>query len=64
MAENPHLDSHGTTKAGGGLAKYVLKRALKEFNIKVLFRFVPDMAARVLGMRKGRKDVKKRNNSK
>ena len=39
-----------------------LKRALKEFNVKVLFRFVPDMAARVLGMRKGRKDVKKRNN--
>lgn len=64
MAENPNLDSHGTTKAGGGLAKYILKRALKEFNLKVLFRFVPDMAARVLGMRKGKKDVKKWGESK
>ncbi len=59
MAQNPHLDSHGTTKAGGGLAKYILKRALKQFNIKVLFRFLPDMMARYFGMKKGRKDVKK-----
>ncbi len=59
MAENPYLDSHGTTKAGGGLAKYILKRALKEFNIKVLFRFFPDMFARYFGMKKGKKDIKK-----
>lgn len=59
MAQNPHLDSHGTTKAGGGLAKYILFKALKEFNIKVLFRFFPDMFARYFGMKKGRKDIKK-----
>ena len=55
MAEHFYLDQYGTTKAGGGLAKYVLKRALKEFNVKALFRFVPDMAARWLGMRNGKK---------
>ena len=59
MAENSYLDQYGTTKAGGGLAKYILKRALKEFNIKVLFRFFPDMFARYFGMKKGKKDIKK-----
>lgn len=59
MAENAYLDEFGTTKTGGGLAKYILKRALKEFNIKVLFRFLPDMSARWLGMKKGKKDAKK-----
>lgn len=62
MQENSYLDDFGTTKTGGGLAKYVLINALKEFNIKVLFRFLPDMCARYFGMKKGRKDVKKRNN--
>lgn len=59
MQENNYLDNFGTTKAGGGLAKYVLKRALKEFNIKVLFRFLPDMYARWKGMKKGKKAYKK-----
>ncbi len=60
MAENSYLDCYGTTKTGGGLAKYVLKRALKEFNVKALFRFVPDMAARWFGMRNGKKHGLKR----
>lgn len=64
MAENSYLDKFGTTKAGGGLAKYILKRALKEFNIKVLFRFMPDMMARWFGMKKGKKYVKKRDSRK
>ncbi len=59
MAENSYLDKFGTTKTGGGLAKYVLKRALKEFNIKALFRFIPDMMARWFGMRNGKKFVNK-----
>lgn len=59
MAQNTYLDEFGTTKTGGGLAKYVLKRALKEFNIKVLFRFLPDMSARWLGMKKGKRDAKR-----
>lgn len=58
MAQNSYLDKYGTTKAGGGLAKYVLKRALKDFNIPVLFRFLPDMSARWLGMKKGKKSYK------
>ena len=60
MAENSYLDEFGTTKTGGGLAKYILKRALKEFNIKVLFRFMPDMMARWFGMKKGKKDYNKK----
>lgn len=59
MAEHSYLDQYGTTKTGGGLAKYILKNALKEFNIKVLIRFIPDMTARWLGMRNGKKAYKK-----
>ena len=39
------------------LALYVLKEALKHFDIPVLFRWLPDMSARYLGMKKGRKAV-------
>lgn len=52
--QNSYLDNYGTTKSGGGLAKYVLKRALQEKNIKVLFKFVPNMAARYIGMKVGK----------
>lgn len=41
--------------SGFKLAMYVLGQALKHFNIPVLFRWLPDMAARYLGMRKGKK---------
>ncbi len=53
--ENSYLDKFGTNSAGGGLAKYVLKRALKEGNIKVLIRFPFDMGARFIGMKVGKK---------
>ena len=49
--QNSYLDKYGTTKAGGGLAKYILKRALQEMNLKVLIRFPFDMAARWIGMK-------------
>lgn len=52
--ENSYLNHYGTTKAGGGLAKYVLKRAIQDKNIKVILRFVPDMAVRFIGMKVGR----------
>ena len=55
MKQNSYLDEFGTTKSGGGLAKYVLKRAIKEGNIKVLVRFPFDMAARYIGMKVGRR---------
>ena len=41
--------------SGFKLAMYVLGQTLKHFNIPVLFRWLPDMSARYLGMRKGRK---------
>ncbi len=54
--ENSYLDQYGTTKAGGGLAKYILKRALQERNFKVLLRYPVDMAARLIGMKVGKRD--------
>lgn len=55
MAQNSYLDQYGTTQMGGGMAKYILKRALQQFNLPVLFRFIPDMVARWLGMKNGKK---------
>lgn len=52
--QNRYLDKYGTNKSGGGLAKYILKRAVQEKNFKVLARFVPDMIARFLGMKMGK----------
>lgn len=43
------------TATGGQLAIGVLKMALKDFNIPVLIKFLPNMAARFLGMKKGEK---------
>lgn len=53
--QNAYLDKYGTNKAGGGLAKYILKRAIKEKNIKVIFRFPFDMGARFIGMKVGKR---------
>lgn len=53
--ENSYIDNFGTNKSGGGLAKFILKRAIKDKNIKVLIRFVPDMAARYIGMKVGKR---------
>lgn len=53
--QNNYLDKYGTNKAGGGLAKYVIKRAISDKNFKVIFRFIPDMAARYIGMKAGKR---------
>lgn len=52
--QESYIDNFGTTKTGGGLAKYIFKRAIQDKNIKVLIRFVPDMAARYIGMKMGK----------
>lgn len=52
--QNKYLDKYGTNKSGGGLAKYILKRAIQDRNIKVLLRFIPDMSARFIGMKMGK----------
>lgn len=57
--QNKELDQFKTTASGGGLALYILKRALKEKNIKVLLRYPFDMSARLFGMKAGKKSEKK-----
>ncbi len=52
--QNSYLDQYGTNSAGGGLAKYILKRAFQDRNIGVLLRYIPDMAARFIGMKVGK----------
>ena len=52
--QNPYLDTFGTNKAGGGMAKYILKRAIQDRNIKVLFQFFPNVMARFIGMKIGK----------
>lgn len=52
--QNSYLDNYGTNKSGGGLAKYVLKRAIQDKNIRVLVEFIPNMAARFIGMKVGK----------
>lgn len=52
--ENSYLDQYGTNSSGGSLAKYILKRAIKDRNIKVLVRYPFDMAARLIGMKVGK----------
>lgn len=49
------FDSYKSTDSGVKLALYVLKEALKHFDLPVLFRWLPDMSARYLGMKKGEK---------
>ena len=51
---NPFLNDYGTGRSGAKLASYIIKRALEERNIRALIRFLPDMAARYLGMKAGR----------
>lgn len=52
--QNSYLDQYGTTKSGGGLAKYILKRAIQDKNIKVILKFIPNMSARYIGMKVGK----------
>lgn len=54
LKQNSYLDNYGTNKSGGGLAKYIFKRALQEKNFKVLLRFLPDMSVRFIGMKVGK----------
>ena len=52
--QNSYMDSYGTNKAGGGMAVYIFKRAIQDKNIKVLIQFIPNMAARFVGMKVGK----------
>lgn len=52
--QNSYLDEYGTNGSGATLAIYILKRAFKEKNIKVILRWPFDMAARFIGMKVGK----------
>ena len=52
--ENSYLNEYKVNKAGGSLAIYILKRAYQDKNWKVLVQFVPNMAARFIGMKMGK----------
>lgn len=52
--QNDYLNKYKVNQAGGSLAKYILKRAWQDKNWNVLFKFVPNMAARFIGMKMGK----------
>ena len=52
--ENDYLNKYKVNKAGGSLAIYILKRACQDKNWKVLIKFIPNMAARFIGMKVGK----------
>lgn len=52
--ENNYLNKYKVNQAGGGMALYVLKRAIQDKNFAVLVQFVPNMAARFIGMKMGK----------
>lgn len=54
--ENNYLDKYGTNGSGAKLAKYILKRAIQEKNIKIIFRWPFDMAVRFIGMKVGKNE--------
>lgn len=47
--------NYKSTNSGFKLAMYVLKRSFQDFNLKALLFFIPDMSARYLGMKKGKR---------
>lgn len=56
--ENSYLNNYKVNQAGGSMAIYVLKRALQDKNWSVLTKYIPNMAARFIGMKMGKIDGK------
>ncbi|MBR2658323.1 glycosyltransferase [Candidatus Saccharibacteria bacterium] len=54
MKANPEIAQYGINSAGSGMAKSVFKSAFKEGNMRVLTSYVPNMAARYMGMQRGK----------
>lgn len=52
--QNSYLNKYKVNQAGGSMAKYVLKRAIQDKNWSALVKFVPNMAARFIGMKVGK----------
>jgi len=53
--DNSYLDTYKTTKTGSDMAKYILKRIIQEHRIGLLLRYPFDMAARLFGMKAGKR---------
>lgn len=52
--ENSYLNKYKVNQAGSNLAKYVFKRAWEDKNWYVLFKFIPNMMVRFIGMKVGK----------
>ena len=52
--ENSYLNNYKVNQACGNMAKYILKRAWQEKNWGVLVKYIPNMAARFIGMKVGK----------
>lgn len=52
--ENSYLNKYKVNQAGGSMAKYILKRAIQDKNWNVLVKYIPNMAARFIGMKVGK----------
>ena len=52
--ENNYLNNYKVNQAGGNMAKYILKRAWQDKNWGVLVKYIPNMAARFIGMKVGK----------
>lgn len=57
LKQEPEINVKSTS-AGGGLAKFIIMQAFKDHNARIIFRFLPDMAARYIGMKAGEHDGK------
>ncbi len=55
MKKNSYLDKYGTSNSGLELSKYILQRSIQDMNFKAIIRWLPDMGARYLGMKVGKK---------
>ena len=55
--QNSYLDKYGTTGSGANMAKYILKRIFQDHHYSLLFRYPFDMAARLFGMKAGKKQI-------
>lgn len=53
--QNKYLNNYGTTNSGKKMAKYILKRIMEDKNYILLFRYPFDMAARLIGMKVGKR---------
>lgn len=54
--QNNYLNNYSVNSSGLDLAKYILKRAIKELNVKVILRYPIDMIIRYIAMKDGRKN--------